>query len=180
MTYDIIYMDPPWAYNNKYLHAPGVTSTIEEKHYPTMSIDELKAMDIKGLTNDDSLIYMWVTSPFMEMGLEIGRHWGFEFSTVAFVWDKQLQMPGYYTLGQTEYVLLFKKKGGKIPQPRGARNVRQFLSEKRTIHSKKPHEIRRRIELLHPTQTKLEMFARETREGWDVFGNETTKFNNEV
>ena len=73
-------------------------------------------------------------------------------------------------MSQCELCLIGKK--GKIPSPRGARNIRQFVSEERQSHSSKPNEVRNRIELMFPTQTKLEMFARSTTDGWDVFGNE--------
>ena len=63
-------------------------------------------------------------------------------------------------------------KKGKIPTPRGARNIKQFLAEKRTRHSAKPNEIRNRIFQMFPTQNKIELFARENHEGWDVWGNE--------
>ena len=61
---------------------------------------------------------------------------------------------------------------GKIPTPRGARNIRQFLSEMRGKHSAKPIEIQKRIELMFPTQNKLEMFARQNYDGWDSWGDE--------
>ena len=61
---------------------------------------------------------------------------------------------------------------GKIPQPRGSRKERQFLSELRTKHSKKPDEIRKRIERMFPKQTKIELFARQRYDGWDAWGNE--------
>ena len=64
--------------------------------------------------------------------------------------------------------MVFKR--GRIPQPRGARNIRQFISEKRTKHSKKPNEVRHRIEQMFPTQRKIELFAREFADGWDVWG----------
>jgi N6-adenosine-specific RNA methylase IME4 len=63
-------------------------------------------------------------------------------------------------------------KKGKIPTPRGARNVRQFLSELRGKHSAKPAEIRNRIEKMFPTQNKVELFARSKSKGWEVWGNE--------
>jgi len=173
-TYDIIYMDPPWRYNSK-LQSGSRQQDLTEQ-YPTMSNHELKQLPINELTNKDSLIYMWVTSPFLAAGIEIAEHWGFEYKTVAFVWDKQMFNPGSYTVGATEQVLVFKKKGGKIPKPRGTRNERQFLSEKRRQHSRKPDEIRHRIERMHPTQSRLEMFARTSTQGWDVWGNETNKF----
>jgi len=63
-------------------------------------------------------------------------------------------------------------KKGKIPTPRGSRNVRQFLSEERTRHSTKPLEIRKRIEEMFPTQKKIELFSREKVPGWECWGNE--------
>ncbi len=63
-------------------------------------------------------------------------------------------------------------KHGKIPTPRGARNIKQFLSLPRGKHSQKPLEVRRRIEKMFPTQSKLEMFARCASNGWDLWGNE--------
>ena len=98
------------------------------------------------------------------------KAWGFEYKTIAFVWEKQKPNPGYYTMSTVEICIVGKK--GNIPTPRGIRNARQFLSEKRTQHSKKPDEIRNRITQMFPTQKKLEMFARNATEGWSVFGNE--------
>ena len=172
--YDIIYMDPPWAYH---FGGPMSSGSRIENHYQTMSHKEMLDMDIASLANPDSLIYMWTTSTHMKKAIELGEHWGFEYKVVAFVWDKVRPVTGYYTMGQSEFVLCFKKKKGKIPQPRGTRGARQVLTETKREHSRKPDEIRRRIEEMHPTQTKLEMFARVSSEGWDVWGNETNKFN---
>jgi N6-adenosine-specific RNA methylase IME4 len=109
------------------------------------------------------------------------KAWGFAYKTIAFVWDKQKVNPGYYTMSQCEICLVGKK--GTIPAPRGTRNERQFLSEMRGRHSTKPDEIRKRIERMFPTQKKIELFARETVEGWDAWGNEvetsiSLSFNN--
>ena len=154
--YDIIYMDPPWKYSSKAVKTrSGRQQSLEGDHYPTMSIKELKELQVNELTNKDSLIYMWVTSPFVALGIDIAKHWGFDYSTVAFIWDKTIALMGSYTMGATEQVLVFKKKGGKIPQPRGARNIRQFISQKRREHSRKPDDVRTRIEQMHPTQSKL-------------------------
>ena len=166
-------MDPPWQYD----FGTGMSSGSKiENHYPTMSNKELLEMDIQQFANKDCLLYMWTTSTHMKFAIELGEHWGWEFKVVAFVWDKVRPVVGYYTMGQTEFVLCFKRKKGKIPQPRGSRGIRQILVESKREHSRKPDEIRRRIEQAHPTQTKLEMFARTSTEGWDVWGNETDKF----
>ena len=168
-TYDIIYMDPPWAYGKQMMGGSRA-----EVHYPTMTDKELKELPIYDMLNENGLVYMWIGSPILERALDIAQTWGLNYSTIGFVWDKQMVNPGFYTMSQVEVCLIFKK--GKIPKPRGARNVKQFISEKRREHSRKPEEIRRRIEAMHPTQSKLEMFARTTTPGWDVWGNETNKF----
>ena len=142
------------------------------KHYPTMTLKELKAMKpfVDDLSDTNCLMFMWTSSPHLDQAIDLLKSWGFSWATIAFVWDKQKLNPGFYTMSQCEIVLLGKR--GRIPQPRGARNVRQFLSEERGRHSAKPHEIRKRIEAMFPTQNKIEMFARESVEGWDCWGNE--------
>ena len=73
-------------------------------------------------------------------------------------------------MSQCELCLVFKR--GKIPQPRGARNVRQLVQTKRTRHSEKPEAVRERIEQMFPNQTKIELFARKQTRGWDTWGLE--------
>ena len=63
-------------------------------------------------------------------------------------------------------------KRGKFPAERGSRKERQFISEMRGKHSAKPLGVRERIVKMFPTQKKLELFAREKTEGWEVWGNE--------
>jgi len=174
-TYDIIYMDPPWYYQGQSQVTTGnvVTSKVTD-HYPVMTDKQLMALPVYDLLNKDGLVFMWIGSPIMERALKVAEAWKLKYATIGFVWDKQITNPGFYTMSQCEICLIFKK--GKIPTPRGARNVKQFISEKRREHSRKPDDIRTRIELMFPTQTKLEMFARTTPSGWDVYGNQTTKF----
>jgi N6-adenosine-specific RNA methylase IME4 len=113
---------------------------------------------------------MWTTSPHLDQAVELMKHWGFQYATIAFVWDKQKVNPGFYTLSQCEIVLVGKY--GKIPNPRGTRNERQLLSLMREDHSKKPEEVAVRIERMFPEQKKIELFARRGRSGWDCWGNQ--------
>ena len=113
---------------------------------------------------------MWVTNPHLDQGIELMKAWGFKWATVGFVWDKVRVNPGFYTMSQCELCLIGKV--GKIPRPRGERNIRQYVQHKRERHSKKPDEVRKRIEEMFPTQKKLELFAREKNDGWDYWGNE--------
>lgn len=182
--YNIIYADPPWDYSyvgknfdkqftkSKFKFDPVVSA---KDHYNTMSMQELYNLPIQEICEKDCLLFIWITNPHVDVGMELIKKWGFEFKTVAFVWHKQATNPGFYTMSQCELCFVAKKKGGNIPKPRGLRNVRQFYSEKRTKHSKKPDEIRYRIEKMFPEQTKIELFAREKITGWDAWGNEVSE-----
>lgn len=168
--YDIIYCDPPWDYDGRIQHNGVFTTGSAVCHYPTMKIEDMKRLKVAEICKKDCLIFMWSSSPHLPQAIELMNAWGFEYKTVAFVWDKQRVNPGYYTMSQCEICLVGKK--GIIPSPRGLRNVKQFLSEARGRHSAKPAEIRNRITSMFPTQKKIELFSREKIDGWDCWGNE--------
>lgn len=171
--YGVIYADPPWDYKGQLQHAgPGNgDSGGAVRHYPTVRLSDLMGLDIAGIAAEDSLLFMWATSPHLDQAIDLGKAWGFAWATVAFVWDKQRVNPGFYTMSQCELCLVFKR--GRIPAPRGARNVRQLVSERRLEHSRKPLEVRRRIEEMFPRQRKIELFARDADvHGWDTWGAE--------
>ena len=170
--YQIIYADPAWLYQCGKNHL-GKKSMINGKidiHYNGMPIKEMQKLNVNDIADENCLLFMWVTSPFLKIGIDLMNKWGFDFSTIGFVWNKEKTNPGSYTLSECEVCIIGKK--GKIPTPRGARNIKQFLSEKRTRHSEKPNEVRLRIEKMFPTQNKIELFAREKCVGWHIWGNE--------
>lgn len=163
---------PLWDYKGQKQHAgPGSSDTGGAvSHYATVTTDQMKTWDIPSICEDNCLLFMWSSSPHLDQAIELGKAWGFAWATIAFVWHKQKTNPGFYTLSECELCLVFKR--GKIPSPRGARNVRQFVSQLRGAHSQKPHEVRKRIEALFPRHARLELFARECTPGWDAWGNE--------
>lgn len=177
--YQIIYADPPWEYKaSDCLSKSSCLSGSHKNHYNYMSADDLKQLEVESIADKDCILFMWTASPKLDEAIVLGEAWGFTYCTIGFIWDKQEINPGYYTLSQVEICLVFRK--GNIPNPRGKRNIRQFLSEKRGRHSRKPPEIRARIVEMFPEQNKIELFARrenmlfdaEGFEGWDVWGNE--------
>ena len=171
--YQVIYADPPWDYKGQKQHAGAGTKDTGGAicHYPTVTTSDLKGLQVSSIADDNCILFMWSSSPHLDQAIDLGKAWGFEWATVAFVWDKQRVNPGYYTMSQCELCLAFKR--GKIPTPRGARNVRQLVSEIRGRHSAKPEEVRRRIEDMFPEQSKIELFARRETPGWSAWGNET-------
>lgn len=178
--FDIIYADPPWDYGGKMQFDKSSTSSEKMDwrknifissssfKYPTLKTKELKKIPILEIAKEDCLMFMWVTSPHLAQGIELGTHWGFEYKTVAFVWDKMVHNPGKYTLSYCELCLVFKR--GRIPGPRGTRNEKQLIRSPRGEHSVKPQEVRDAIERMFPSQSRIELFARQKPENWDVWG----------
>lgn len=180
--YSVIYADPPWHYNGKMqfdLSATAKKNPDWKKDifissacfkYPTLRTKELMQLPVKAIAEDDALLFMWSTNPHLDQAISLGKAWGFDYKTVAFVWNKMNHNPGQYTLSYCELCLLFKR--GRIPRPRGARNVKQLVEIPRREHSKKPIQVAEGIMQMFPEQSKIELFARDKRDGWDSWGNE--------
>ena len=168
--FSIIYADPCWDYAGHSQHGKKTITKGAIDHYPTLNLEKLKTLNVKEICEKDALLFMWTSSPHLDQAIELMRAWGFEYKTIGFIWEKQKTNPGYYTLSRCEICIVGKM--GKIPTPRGSRKEHQFLSEMRREHSQKPDEIRHRIERMFPTQRKIELFAREKKEGWSAWGNE--------
>lgn len=178
--YDIIYADPPWDYGGKLQFDKSSKSADKidlgknifissaNFKYPTVKTKDLKKIPIHEIAKDDCLLFMWVTNPHLAQGIELAKSWGFDYKTVAFVWDKMVHNPGQYTMSYCELCLVFKR--GRIPKPRGARNIKQLVRIPRGKHSEKPIEVLHGIEKMFPTQDKIELFARNKPKGWDVWG----------
>jgi N6-adenosine-specific RNA methylase IME4 len=178
--YDIIYADPPWDYGGKLQFDKSSTKaesmdwrrdifiSSANFKYPTLKTSELKKIPLTEISSDDCLLFMWVTNPHLAQGIELGEAWGFEYRTVAFVWDKMVHNPGKYTMSYCELCLVFKR--GRIPSPRGTRNEKQLIRSPRGEHSAKPEEVRQAIERMFPQQNRIELFARQKPQNWDVWG----------
>ncbi len=188
--FQVIYADPPWDYGGKMQYDKSTIKS-ENKNfekdifissatfkYPTLKLKDLMKLDIESISDDDCILFMWTTGPQMENAIKLGNAWGFEYKTIAFVWDKKVHNPGRYTLSQTEFVLAFKK--GKIPTPRGARNIRQLVSVHRSSHSVKPNQVIDGITKMFPMQKKIELFARNNYNGWESWGLEIPDSNIEI
>jgi N6-adenosine-specific RNA methylase IME4 len=178
--FDVIYADPPWHYNGKLQYDKSskgkeeidlskkiFISTANFK-YPTLKTSELMQIPIPEISKDDCLLFMWTTNPHLAQAVELGEAWGFEYKTVAFVWDKMNHNPGQYTLSHCELCLVFKH--GRIPTPRGARNIHQLVRSPRKEHSEKPIEVIQAIEKMFPHQERIELFARKEIKGWSSWG----------
>ena len=172
--YRVIYADPPWAYGNSgiinddnYGHAV--------RHYPSMTIEELCAMgdDIKATTEQDAVLFLWVTSPLLEECFPVIKAWGFKYKT-SFVWDKVRHNFGHYNSVRHE-LLLVCTRGSCTPDATELFDSVQSIEKSRT-HSEKPEEFRTIIDTLYPHGKRLELFSRTQAEGWEVWGNEPGQY----
>ena len=160
--YRIIYADPPWSYGDKQ-NIDGLGGA--EKHYPTMPLEDICNLPVPAL--DNAVLFLWVTSPFLEDCFKVINAWGFKYKS-SFVWDKVKHNMGHYNSVRHEFLLVCTK-GSCTPDVQKLYD--SVVSIERTDHSRKPKEFRDIIDTLYPTGNRLEMFAREAPDGWDVWGN---------
>ena len=146
-----------------------------ESHYPTMELEDIRALPVGTLAADDCVLFLWTTIPLLHDCFSVMRAWGFSYKTVAFVWIKQNRKSdslfwgmGHWTRANAEFCMLATK--GR-PKRRSA-GVHQVILSHIEEHSKKPDEARRRIVELMGDLPRIELFARQKADGWDVWGNE--------
>lgn len=171
--YEIIYADPPWTYKVWSVNGNKRSAC---QHYPTMSKEDLQKVPINKISAKNSVLLMWVTAPCLEQGIELLKKWGFIYKTIGSTWIKKNRKSdslfwgmGYYTRANAELCLLATK--GK-PLRRVSRAVHQVVESPVREHSRKPDEVRSRITKLFGNLSRIELFARQKTEGWDVWGNE--------
>mgnify|MGYP001377386688 CR=1 FL=1 len=167
--YGIIYADPPWRYADK-----GGSGNAES-HYNTMSQKDICALPVSELALPDCVLFMWATYPMLPEALETIKAWGFQYKSIGFQWvklNKKNGKPFYglgrWTRGNTEPCLIAVR--GK---PKRINNsVFQIIQTPIEGHSKKPDIVRQKIVELVGYLPRIELFARQKTEGWDVWGNE--------
>lgn len=162
-TYDLILADPPWKYD---------ASETETRHldnqYPTLDDNEI-ASKYRPPAAADAVLFLWATAPKLKEALAVMEAWGFAYRTHA-IWDKEKIGMGYWFRGQHELLLVGTK--GRFSPPAPESRVSSVIRSARGRHSRKPEEVYGLLEAMFPKATKLEMFARETRAGWESWGKE--------
>lgn len=174
--FPVIYSDPPWTFNT-YSAKGGEKSP--SKHYKTMTIEDIKAIPVSEVAAKDAILFMWVYQPLAPEAFEVMNAWGFNYKSIAFVWDKlsktgnkKHMSTGYYTRAGMEMCILGRR--GNPPRVLD-RGVRQVFQAPIREHSQKPDQVYDYIERLY-NGPYLEMFARNTyRKDWTKVGDEVGK-----
>lgn len=171
--YNIIYVDPPWAYDSGVSPTGGIWGLATD-HYSTMKLSDIKKLPVNEIADDDCFLFLWSVFPQLQEALDVIKEWGFDYKTVAFTWVKKdrkgnnLMGTGWYTRANAEVCLIARK--GKIRVIN--HGIRQIIESVREKHSKKPDEVRDRIIQLCGDIPRIELFARKKVDGWDNWGNE--------
>jgi N6-adenosine-specific RNA methylase IME4 len=175
----VIYGDPPWPWVNHWGSSGptvGIRSRVEH-HYQPSSIEEIKALPVAPLADENCALLLCGTWPWLPQVIEVIGAWGFTYRTCGFVWIKQNESGsglhtgmGYFTRSNSEFCLL-ATKGAPL---RLHADVHQVVMAPVGEHSAKPEEVRRRIERLFPGPY-LELYARREAPGWCRWGNEIAR-----
>ena len=164
--FNVIYADPPWDVQAGPEWGSGGES--RDLTYPTMTIEEIKAMEVLKIADDNAHLYLWTINKYVEESYQIARSWGFEPSCLL-TWVKGPHGIGLGgTFVQTSEYLLFCRRGTLEASKRIDTSWFDFPRGK---HSEKPEGFRKMIEDVSPG-SRIELFARKKSPGWEVFGNE--------
>jgi N6-adenosine-specific RNA methylase IME4 len=168
--FGVIYADPPWAYD----FAQSDARAIEEDHfaaidcedkYPAMDLEDICALPVPA--EEHAVLFLWATSPKLPDAMTVLDAWAFTYRT-CMVWVKDQIGMGYYARQQHELLLIAVK--GHPPLPEEADRPASVISAPRGRHSEKPMLVYETIERMYPHFAKLELFARQPRPGWTVWG----------
>lgn len=181
--YDVILADPATEFETYSEAGQGKSPSA---HYQTMSFDELAALPVAQLARGDSLLMMWACWPTLPRSIDLLGQWGFRYVTGG-AWHKRTTGGksafgcGYRLRSATEPFLI-----GTLGNPQTVKNIRNVIETEdldvidavRREHSRKPDEQYAICERIMPRALRMvELFARQARPGWDVWGNETAKFD---
>ena len=158
-----IYADPPWQYDNRGTRASA------DKHYPTMSVEEICALPITELAADNAHLHLWATNGFLFEAPRVMEAWGFQYKS-CLIWVKPQMGIGNYWRVSHEFLLLGVRGSCKFRN----KSAMSWVRANRTRHSRKPEKVRKLVEKVSHGPY-LELFARQAAKGWTAYGNELSE-----
>lgn len=179
----VIYADPEWRFE-PWSRESGMDRAADN-HYPTSSIDAIKARPVDEIAADDAVLFLWATAPMLPQALEVMAAWGFAYKTHV-IWRKSEGKPskqhghGALVLGtgywfRNGHELLLVGTRGNVPAPAPGTQLPSMIDAAPLKHSEKPEAFHQLIETYFPNLPKIELNARTKRAGWDAWGNEASE-----
>lgn len=171
--FGLIMADPPWAYQ---MQSDKGYEKSPQAHYQCQPIDWIKALPVEMLAADHCVLWLWALNPMLPQALEVIAARGFQYKTGGH-WVKRTKHgklafgTGYILRGAGEPFLIATRGA-----PKTEKSVRSVIEGPLREHSRKPDEAFAAAERLMPKARRVELFSRQPREGWAVWGNETGRF----
>ncbi len=174
--YDLIMADPPWSFEN---WSVGGNDKNAKAHYQCLPTPEICKIPVGHLASDNCWLFLWATFPMLRDAFDVMDAWGFRYVTGG-PWVKRGKSgklafgPGYVLRTASECILL-----GKIGNPGTfSKSIRNVIEAPRRQHSRKPDQAYAAAETLFgPKARRADLFARQTRPGWDKWGRESVFFD---
>ncbi|MCJ8139585.1 MT-A70 family methyltransferase [Falsirhodobacter halotolerans] len=168
--FDIVLADPPWRFASNSVAKPGRNAL---RHYDCMTVRDIGLMPVRDIVAKDALLLMWVTVPFARQAFDVVDAWGFTYKS-QIVWTKSRIGTGYWARNRHE--MLYVCRRGAFPCLRPALFPDSIIPGAQREHSRKPDWIHQIIDARFPAARRIELFSRQQRPGWTVWGYETQKF----
>jgi N6-adenosine-specific RNA methylase IME4 len=167
--YGVILADPPWRFE-PYSRLTGMDRAADN-HYPTSSLDEIKALAVASIVAPDAVLFLWATVPMLPQALEVMAAWDFAYKS-GFAWAKNRMGTGFWNRNKHELLLIGTR--GRVPAPAMGTQAASLIEAPVGRHSEKPAVFYEIIERYFPTLPKIELHARGAvaRPGWDAWGPE--------
>ena len=174
--WQIIYADPPWKQRRGNGEKRKNRLAGTELDYQTLSLEEIEEHLRKATehTTENSIMFLWAIDKYLFQAQEIAERVGYKLHA-RMIWDKMNGIPAAYTVRFGHEYLLYMYRGKFTPIAENERGkIHTVFREKAKRHSQKPEIAYEIIERLYPNAERLEMYARNERNGWDCWGNEVT------
>ena len=167
--YGVILADPPWRFE-PYSRITGMDRAADN-HYPTSTLDRIKALAVKSIAAPDCVLFLWATVPMLPQALEVMAAWGFAYKS-SLAWVKDRVGTGYWSRNKHELMLIGTR--GHVPAPAMGTQWPSAIEAPVGRHSEKPVVFYEVIERYFPTLPRIELHARSqtVRPGWDAWGLE--------
>lgn len=172
--YNLIYADPPWKQSRGGKKSVRANSSGKPLEYPVCSLSEIKEhlKQADSLAEGDTILFLWTIDKYLFEAQQMAEEMGYKLHA-RMIWDKVTGIPAAFTVRYGHEYLLYMYKGKLMPVAKDERGkIHTVFREKVQRHSQKPEIAYSIIERLYPDTTKIELYARKHRAGWDCWGNE--------
>jgi len=176
-TFDIVLADPPWRFETRSNKGRSRSPDGPLGHYQTMSIEDIAALPVRTLSNRNAVLFMWATVPFLGIAFSVAEAWGFEYRS-SMVWVKERTATGYWARNRHEIILICRR--GRFRPPTPSLRPDSVIEGQQRGHSHKPDALYQIIEAAWPKATKIELFARRHRPGWEAWGDQLPETGSDI